>query len=149
MKKCCFPRTENTPDKLAIAKSFPTLHLTSGYRQLDLYPTRHKKTALPTWQAVQKISVIPIRFSNIRPTFEFLMESILRALTSHFYCTWWYDRRRSDIPTADFESMESVPVVQRAPRQIEPKGVSTDPEWGAVFGTHVIPEREDHKSEEV
>jgi hypothetical protein len=75
-------------DMLARAKWFSTLDLKSGYWQVDLHLDDEEKISFSMYQRLWQFTVMPFGLCNAPETFERLMETTLRGLTSHVSCTW-------------------------------------------------------------
>jgi hypothetical protein len=60
---------------------FLTLDLICGYWQVALHPNYREKTAFSACQGLWHFTVVPFGPDKASPTFEWLMESVLRSLT--------------------------------------------------------------------
>jgi hypothetical protein len=91
--KDCYPLPwiDDTLDTLAGAKWFPTLDLKSGYWQVDVHPDDKEKTAFSTGQGLWQFTVMSFGLCNAPATFERLMETVLRGLTSDSCLVYLYD----------------------------------------------------------
>lgn len=76
------PRIDDTLDALSGSKWFSTLDLKSGYWQVEIHPEDREKTAFTTGQGLWQFKVMPFGLCNAPATFERLMETALRGLTS-------------------------------------------------------------------
>ncbi|KAL0154104.1 hypothetical protein M9458_050563, partial [Cirrhinus mrigala] len=74
------PRASDALDSLAGARWFSTMDLSSGYCQVELDPNDREKTAFNTGSALYQFKVMPMGLTNAPPTFQRLMELVLRGL---------------------------------------------------------------------
>ncbi|XP_026054681.1 uncharacterized protein LOC113040593 [Carassius auratus] len=74
------PRASDGLDSLAGARWFSTMDLSSGYWQVELDPKDKEKTAFNTGSALYHFKVMPMGLTNAPPTFQRLMELVLRGL---------------------------------------------------------------------
>ncbi len=74
------PRASEALDSLAGASWFSTMDLSSGYWQVELDPNDREKTAFNTGSALYQFKVMPMGLTNAPPTFQRLMELVLRGL---------------------------------------------------------------------
>ncbi|KAL0197560.1 hypothetical protein M9458_006100, partial [Cirrhinus mrigala] len=74
------PRASDALDSLAGAHWFSTMDLSSGYWQVELDPSDREKTAFNTGSALYQFEVMPMGLTNAPPTFQRLMELVLRGL---------------------------------------------------------------------
>ncbi|GBM96659.1 Retrovirus-related Pol polyprotein from transposon 17.6 [Araneus ventricosus] len=75
------PRIDDTLDALNGSQWFTTLDLKSGYWQVEIRPEDREKTAFTTGQGLWQSKVMPFGL-NAPATFERLIETVLRGLTS-------------------------------------------------------------------
>ncbi|GBM73773.1 Retrovirus-related Pol polyprotein from transposon 297 [Araneus ventricosus] len=76
------PRIDDTLDALNGSQWFTTLDLKSGYWQVEIRPEDREKTAFTTGQGLWQFKVMPFGLCNTPATFERLMETVLRGLSS-------------------------------------------------------------------
>ncbi|GBM78131.1 Retrovirus-related Pol polyprotein from transposon 297 [Araneus ventricosus] len=76
------PRIDDTLDALNGSQWFTTLDLKSGYWQVEIRPEDREKTAFTTGQGLWQFKVMPFGLCSTPATFERLMETVLRGLTS-------------------------------------------------------------------
>ncbi|GBM79164.1 Retrovirus-related Pol polyprotein from transposon 297, partial [Araneus ventricosus] len=76
------PRINDTLDALNGSQWFTTLDLKSGYWQVEVRPEDREKTAFTTGQGLWQFKVMPFGLCNAPATFERLMETVLRGLSS-------------------------------------------------------------------
>ncbi|GBL98225.1 Retrovirus-related Pol polyprotein from transposon 297 [Araneus ventricosus] len=85
------PRIDDTLDALNGSKWFTTLDLKSGYWQVEVRPEDREKTAFTTGQGLWQFKVMPFGICNAAATFERLMETVLRGLSSEACLVYLYD----------------------------------------------------------
>ncbi|GBN12405.1 Retrovirus-related Pol polyprotein from transposon 297, partial [Araneus ventricosus] len=76
------PRIDDTLDALNGSQWFTTLDLKSGYWQVEVRPEDREKTAFTTGQGLWQFKVMPFGLCNAPATFERLMGTVLRGLSS-------------------------------------------------------------------
>ncbi|GBL77329.1 Retrovirus-related Pol polyprotein from transposon 297 [Araneus ventricosus] len=76
------PRIDDTLDALNGSQWFLTLNLKSGYWQVEIQPKDKEKTAFTTGQGLWQFKVMIFGLCNAPATFERLLETVLRGLTS-------------------------------------------------------------------
>ncbi|GBM96236.1 Retrovirus-related Pol polyprotein from transposon 297 [Araneus ventricosus] len=76
------PRIDDTLDSLNGSQWFTTLDLKSGYWQVEIRPEDREKTAFTIGQGLRQFKVMPFGLCNAPATFERLMETVLRGLSS-------------------------------------------------------------------
>ncbi|GBM90048.1 Transposon Ty3-I Gag-Pol polyprotein, partial [Araneus ventricosus] len=76
------PRIDDTLDAFNGSQWFTTLDLKSGYWQIEIRPEDREKTAFTTGQGLWQFKVMPFGLCNAPATFERLMETVLRGLSS-------------------------------------------------------------------
>ena len=74
------PRTDDTLDALSGSVYFSTIDLSSGYWQVAVHPEDSEKTAFTTGDGLYQFKVMPMGLTNAPPTFQRLMELVLRGL---------------------------------------------------------------------
>ncbi len=74
------PRVDDTLDRLSGAQMFSTIDLTAGYWQIPLNPADKEKTAFSTGAGLYQFRMMPMGISNAPPSFQRLMELVLRGL---------------------------------------------------------------------
>lgn len=74
------PRVDDSLDALAGATLFSTLDLSSGYWQIPMEDASMEKTAFTTGDSLYHFKVLPMGLTNAPPTFQRLMELVLRGL---------------------------------------------------------------------
>lgn len=74
------PRVDDTLGRLAGARVFSTIDLTAGYWQIPLNPSDKEKTAFSTGAGLYQFCMMPMGISNAPPSFQRLMELVLRGL---------------------------------------------------------------------
>ncbi|GBN75169.1 Retrovirus-related Pol polyprotein from transposon 297 [Araneus ventricosus] len=85
------PRIDDTLDALNGSQWFSTLDLKSGYWQVEIQLEDKEKTAFTTGQGLWQFKVMPFGLCNAPATFERLMETVLRGLTSEAYLVYLDD----------------------------------------------------------
>ncbi|GBM89547.1 Retrovirus-related Pol polyprotein from transposon 297 [Araneus ventricosus] len=75
-------RIDDTLDAFNGSQWFWTLDLKSGFWQVEIQPENKEKTAFTTGQGLWQFKVMPFGLCNAPATFERLMETVLRGLTS-------------------------------------------------------------------
>ncbi len=75
------PRTDDTLDALRGSSIFSTMDLSSGYWQVHLHEADKPKTAFTTGRALYQFPVMPMDLFNAPPTFQHLMQLVLRGLS--------------------------------------------------------------------
>ncbi|GMF26835.1 unnamed protein product [Phytophthora fragariaefolia] len=75
------PRIDETLEALGDARLFKTLDLRSGYWQNIMALGDHDKTASTTKQGLYRFTRVPFALMNALPTFQRMMNSVLRGLT--------------------------------------------------------------------
>ncbi|GBM92433.1 Retrovirus-related Pol polyprotein from transposon 297 [Araneus ventricosus] len=76
------PRIDDTLGALNGRQWFSTLDLKSGYWQVEIQPEDKEKTAFTTGEGLWQFKIMPFELCNVPATFERLMETVLRGLTS-------------------------------------------------------------------
>ncbi|GBM00287.1 Retrovirus-related Pol polyprotein from transposon 297 [Araneus ventricosus] len=76
------PRIDDTLDALNGSQWFTKLDLKSGYWQVEVRPEDREKTAFTTGQGLWQFKIMPFVLCNAPATFERLMETVLRGLSS-------------------------------------------------------------------
>ncbi|GBN71776.1 Retrovirus-related Pol polyprotein from transposon 297, partial [Araneus ventricosus] len=76
------PRIDDTLDALNGSQWFSTLDFKSGYWQVEIQLEDKEKTTFTTGQGLWQFKVMPFGLCNAPATFERLMETVLRGLTS-------------------------------------------------------------------
>ncbi len=71
---------DDTLDRLSGARVFSTIDLTAGYWQIPLNPNDKEKTAFSTGTGLYQFRMMPMGISNAPPSFQRLMELVLRGL---------------------------------------------------------------------
>ncbi len=74
------PRVDDTLDRLSGARVFSTIDLTAGYWQIPLNPNDKEKTAFSAGTGLYQFRMMPMGISNAPPSFQRLMELVLRGL---------------------------------------------------------------------
>ncbi len=74
------PRVDDSLDALSGATLFSTLDLSSGYWQIQMEDASREKTAFTTGDSLYHFKVMPMGLTNAPPTFQRLMELVLRGL---------------------------------------------------------------------
>ncbi|KAL7868371.1 hypothetical protein SRHO_G00097550 [Serrasalmus rhombeus] len=74
------PRPADALDSLSGSCWFSTMDLASGYWQVELEPQDQEKSAFTTGHALYHFKVMPMGLTNAPPTFQRLMELVLRGL---------------------------------------------------------------------
>ncbi|GBN30436.1 Retrovirus-related Pol polyprotein from transposon 297 [Araneus ventricosus] len=85
------PRTDDTLDALNGSQWFTTLDLKRGYWQVEIRPEDREKTAFTTGQGLWQFKVMPFGLCNAPATFERLMETVLRGLSSEAWLVYLDD----------------------------------------------------------
>ncbi|GBM47529.1 Retrovirus-related Pol polyprotein from transposon 297 [Araneus ventricosus] len=85
------PRTDDTLDALNGSQWFSTLDLNSGYWQVEIHPENREKTVFIPVQGLWQFKVMPFELCNTTVTFERLMETALRGLTSEACLVYLHD----------------------------------------------------------
>jgi len=75
------PRIDETLEALGGARQFTTLDLRSGYWQIGMTPGDHDKTAFTTKRGLYRFKRMPFGLMNAPPTFQRMMNGVLRGLT--------------------------------------------------------------------
>ncbi|GBM91843.1 Retrovirus-related Pol polyprotein from transposon 297 [Araneus ventricosus] len=84
------PRIDDTLDALNGSQWFSTLDLKSGYWQVEIQSEDKEKTAFTTGQGLWQFNITAFGLYNAPATFERLMETVLRGLTSEA-CLFYLD----------------------------------------------------------
>ncbi|KAL1260277.1 hypothetical protein QQF64_008104 [Cirrhinus molitorella] len=74
------PRVDDSLDALSGSQYFSTMDMSSGYWQVELDMDDRKKTAFTTGDGLYHFKVMPMGLKNSPPTFQRLMELVLRGL---------------------------------------------------------------------
>ena len=74
------PRIDDSLDALNGGRYFNTMHLMSGFWQIEMAPEDQEKTAFSTSLGLYEFKVMPFGLVNAPATFERLMETVLRGL---------------------------------------------------------------------
>ncbi len=74
------PRVDDSLDALSCSQFFSTMDMSSGYWQVELDPADRPKTAFTTGDGLCQFKVMPMGLKNSPPTFQRLMELVLRGL---------------------------------------------------------------------
>ena len=83
--------TYATLDSLAGSTLFSTLHLASGYWQVELYPADREKTAFSTPKGHFEFNVMPFSLTNAPATFQGLMECVFAGISGEQCLTYLDD----------------------------------------------------------
>ena len=79
------PRIDATLDTLHGSQWFTTLHLMSGYWQVEMHEANKPKTAFCTTEGLFQFRVMPFGLSNAPATFQRLMDLVLACLQCLVY----------------------------------------------------------------
>ncbi|XP_057188755.1 interleukin-13 receptor subunit alpha-1 isoform X1 [Triplophysa rosa] len=74
------PRVDDSLDALSGSQYFSTMDMSAGYWQVELDPQDRHKTAFTTGDGLYQFKVMPMGLKNSPPTFQRLMELVLRGL---------------------------------------------------------------------
>lgn len=74
------PRVDDSLDALSGSQYFSTLDMSSGYWQVKMEPADRQKNAFTTSDGLYQFKVMPMGLKNSPPTFQRLMELVLRGL---------------------------------------------------------------------
>ncbi|GBL63149.1 Retrovirus-related Pol polyprotein from transposon 297, partial [Araneus ventricosus] len=105
------PRIDDTLDALNGSQWFTTLDLKSGYWQVEVRTEDREKTAFTTGQGLWQFKVMPFGLCNAPATFERLMETVLRGLSSEACLVY----------------LDDIIIVGRTFEEHLTEGVKTDP----------------------
>ena len=78
---CPLPLISERLEALGGAKFFSSMHLMSGYWQVEMNPASREKTAFITHAGLYEFTTMPFRLCNAPGTFQGLRECILPGLT--------------------------------------------------------------------
>lgn len=74
------PRVDDSLDALSGSQFFSTMDMSSGYWQVEMHSRDRPKTAFTTGDGLYQFKVMPMGLKNSPPTFQRLMELVLRGL---------------------------------------------------------------------
>ncbi|GBM94250.1 Transposon Ty3-I Gag-Pol polyprotein, partial [Araneus ventricosus] len=138
------PRIDDTLDASNGSQWFTTLDLKSGYWQVEVRPEDREKTAFTTGQGLWQFKVMPFGLCNAPATFERLMETVLRGLSSEACLVYLddiiivgrtFEEHLNNLRKVFPRLQKSQPKIKSQEMQVFPKGDECEKSFNSLKQT--------------